>query len=82
MASLGIIEHVDVAKDIGAGQITSSVDSFLDALLFQAAEEGFDYRVVPTVAAATHARLQLVLVAEAQPVIATVLRALVQVNNH
>ena len=35
-----IIKHFDIVEDIGPGDVSSLVDPPLDALLFQAAEEG------------------------------------------
>ena len=35
-----IVEHFDVVEDISACQVTCFIDTLLDPLLFQAAEEG------------------------------------------
>lgn len=38
-----IIEHVDVIRYLGLGDLTSCVDAFLDPLLLQAAKKGFGH---------------------------------------
>jgi hypothetical protein len=68
MAPGTIVKDFNVIEDVGARQITSVVDAFADAFFFQAAKEGFSYSIVPTVAASTHTRLQIVRLAEALPV--------------
>ena len=60
-----IIEHLDVIVDLRLGNIPSLVDSLLDPLLLQTAEERFRDGVIPAVAAAAHARLEVVGLAEA-----------------
>ena len=52
-----------------------------DALLFQAAEERFSNGIVPAVATTAHAGIELVCFAEPDPVVASVLRALVRVHD-
>jgi len=76
-----IVEHFDVLEDICLREIASSVDLSSDSLLFQAAEERFSDRVVPTVPSPTHAGIELVRFAEADPGIAAVLRSLVGVHD-
>ena len=45
--------------------------------LFQGAEEGFRYRVIPAIASTTHAWEQFIGITKSFPVIATVLTALI-----
>ena len=67
------VEHFDVVIDVGTRQITVFLNALFDALLFEAAEEGLCHRIVPAVALAAHARLEVVLATEALPVVAAVL---------
>lgn len=76
MTSNAVIEHFDVVEHIGLGQVTGFVDPLSDPFLFQTAEEGLGYRIVPTVAPPTHARFQVMGPTETMPVIAAVLRSL------
>lgn len=82
MAPCPIVEDFDVIEDVGTGQVAGFVDALANAFLFQAAEEGLSHGIVPAVAAPTHARLQTVRLAEALPIIAAVLTALVGVHQH
>jgi hypothetical protein len=70
-----IVKDFDVIEDIGPRQIPGFVDAFADAFLFQAAEKGFGDGIVPTISTTAHAWLKVVGLAEAAPVIATVLAA-------
>ena len=45
MAAGSIVEDLDVVEDVGACEFARLVDSFADALLLEAAEEGFGNRV-------------------------------------
>lgn len=81
VSARSIVEHFDVVEDIRFGQITCFVDSLFDPFFLQAVEERFGDRVIPTVPAPTHARLQMMFAAEAQPLIAAVLRSLVGVDQ-
>lgn len=76
VSSRPIVEAIDVVCDVFGGLLARVVDAFLDALLFQAREKGFDDRVVPAVAATAHARLKAVRAAEPTPVVTAILRAL------
>ena len=55
MPAGSIIKHLHVVEDIGTSELASLVDTFSDALLFQAAEEGFSDGIIPAVAAPAHA---------------------------
>lgn len=77
MAAIPIVKDFDVVKDVRSCQITRLVDAFLDTFLFQATKEGFGDCVVPTIATSAHAGLELMRVAEALPIIASVLRPLI-----
>ena len=76
MAPGSIVKDFDVVEDIGPGQIPSFIDPFADTFLFQTAEERLGYSVIPTISAPTHAWLKVIGLAEASPIIATVLAAL------
>ena len=73
VTAVSIVKRFDVIKDIGLDQVTGFANVFLDALLLQAANEGFGHRVVPAVAVPAHAGYQIVCLQEAQPVIAAIL---------
>ncbi len=47
MATGSIVEHHDVIKDIGLGEVSRFVDALLDTFLFQTTKEGFSDGVVP-----------------------------------
>lgn len=53
-----------------------------DSLLLQAAEEGLCYRIVPTIAAPTHAVYQVVVLAPAGEVVTAKLASLVGMNHY
>jgi hypothetical protein len=53
------------------------MDMLLDALLLQAAKEGFRHSIVPAVASPTHARFKSMGLAESAPGIAAILRPLI-----
>src|SRR5690606_2088446 len=80
--SIPIVKDFNVVKDIGTGQITGFVDTLADSFLLQATEERLSNSVVPAVSTATHARLQVVGLAEALPVIAAILAALIGMYQH
>ncbi len=56
VATLRIVEAVDVVRYDEKSRLPISIDAFRDSLFLQAAEERLCYGVVPTVAASTHAR--------------------------
>jgi hypothetical protein len=76
-----IVECIDVVSDVRQRGVTARVDPLLDALLLQAAEEGLDHGIVPAVALAAHARLEVIGAAEAPPGVTTELHALIGVND-
>lgn len=57
------------------------IESFLNALLHQTAEEGLSYSIIPAGAASTYAVLKVVGLQEALPVIAAILRAMIRVDS-
>lgn len=59
MTTVTIVKDFDVVEDIRPCQIAGFVDAFLDALLLQAAKEGFGHCIVLTISAPAHAGLQL-----------------------
>ncbi len=69
VATLSIVEDLDVVEDIDTGQVTGFVDAFADAFLFQTAEEGLGHSVAPTISSSAHAGRQSVGTAEPHPVI-------------
>src|SRR5450631_2089833 len=76
-----IVEQVDVVRNINCGQFSVFVDPLFDVLFFETTEERFGNRVVPAVSTSTHAWLKMVCTTEASPVIASVLGALIRMNN-
>lgn len=81
MVPRSIAKHFDAVEEIGLGQLAGLVDAFANSFFLRTAKERFGDRTIPTVAAPTHAWLEMVFVAEAQPVITAVLRALIRVNQ-
>src|ERR1700693_4632610 len=81
VASRLIVERFDVVRDVSDRNFPVLVDSFLDALFLQTAEEGLGHRVVPAIPPPAHTRFKAVRFAEAAPIITSVLRALVRVNE-
>jgi hypothetical protein len=77
MATSSIVERLDVLGDLRDGKLAILVDPLLDAFLLQTAEEGFRNRIVPAVSTTAHARPQPIGSAEALPIVAPILRALV-----
>src|SRR5713101_2709870 len=76
-----IVERVDVVSDIGCRSFSVFVDALSYSFLLQAAEEGLCNRVIPAVSPPAHARFKMIRAAKALPVIASILRALVRVNE-
>jgi hypothetical protein len=66
-------KSLDVIEDLFLRHISCLINTLLDSLLLKAAAEGFRYGIVPTVPAATHTGLKVMLITEPQPVIATAL---------
>ena len=73
MASGSIVEHFHIIEDVCSRERVCSVDLLSDSLLLEAAEERFSDCVVPAVSSATHAGIELVRFAEADPVVIAVL---------
>jgi hypothetical protein len=71
----GIVEVIDIFRQIEHGAISVSVDALFDTLLLQAAEEGFSNSIIPTVSSPAHARLKMISLVEAPLGITAVLRA-------
>lgn len=57
--ALWIVEHLDVVKHSRPCFVTGFVYLAADFFLLQVREEAFRYRIIPTVAAATHARFDV-----------------------
>ena len=81
VASRWIVERLDVVSDVSDREFPVLVDSFLDALFLQTAEEGLGHRIVIAVPAPAHARFKAVRFAETSPIITSILRPLVRVNE-
>ena len=76
-----IVEHLYVIEDIGTCLFPRFVDLLLDSLLLQAAEDRLGRCIVPTVSWSAHAWFEVMRNTEAIPGIATILGALVGVND-
>jgi len=59
MSSAAIVEGLDVIGHIGDRQFAILVDPLLDPFFLQAAEERFGNGVIPAIALAAHARLEV-----------------------
>ena len=81
VSSRPIIKDLDVIEDIGPGELTRFVDALANPFFFQAAEERLRHRIIPAVSPPAHAGLQIIGQAEAPPVVATVLTALIRMND-
>jgi len=77
-----IVKTLNVIKHIRLGVLPGDVNAAFDSLFFQAAEECFGNRIVPTVARAAHAGHQIVVLAPTIEIIAAALDALIGVNHH
>ncbi len=77
----GCAKGLDAVGSVHDRELPGLVGVLFDALFLQAAEEGFSHRVVPAVAPAAHARLDVVRAAEASPRIASSLGTLIRVNQ-
>jgi hypothetical protein len=78
---LAIVERIDVFRNVGGREVSILVNLFLDTFFLQAAEEGLRYRVVPTVAFAAHARLEMIRATRSPPGVTAVLRSLIRVDQ-
>jgi hypothetical protein len=81
MTTSAIVKHLDVLPYVLRRQVAVLVNVFLDAFLLQAAEERFDHCIVPAVALAPHAGLEVMRPAEAAPRVAAVLRTLIGIDQ-
>ena len=79
--TFAIVECIDAVDDVRQRDVTAWIDSLLDALLLQAAEERLDHGIVPAVALAAHARFEVIGAAEAPLSIAAELHTLSRVND-
>jgi hypothetical protein len=70
VATLGVIEHLDVVEDIGPGLIARRIGLPANALSLEQLEEALCDCVVMAVAAPAHAAHQVVVAQEALPVMA------------
>ena len=74
---LGIVEPIDVVRDIQSCYVPGGVNALPYSFLLEAAEERLDDGIVPAVSLAAHARLQVVGLAEPPPGVTAVLGALI-----
>src|SRR5450631_1095364 len=81
MPSGGIVERIDVFRDPGASDRAILVDPFFYVLLLQTAEERFRNGIVPTISSTAHAQDQSIRSTEALPIVASVLRPLIRVDD-
>lgn len=81
MTARAIVERFDVVADLLGCLISVFVDALRDSFVLETAEERLRHRVIPAVAPAAHAGLQVIGFAEASPSIATILRTLIRVNQ-
>jgi len=72
---------VDVFGYVRERELASVATVLLDSLLLQAAEQGFGDVIVPAVALAAHARLAVIGATESPSRVASILRALIGVND-
>ena len=82
VAALGVVKHLDVAENIGAGILSGGVNLAANPLALEQLEEAFGHSVVLTVAPTAHAADQVVVSQEPLPVMACELTALVGMHQH
>lgn len=76
-----IVEAFDIVVQVSHREFPILVNVFLDEHHLQAAEKRLRVSVIPAIAFAVHAGLQMIGVTEASPRIASELRTLVRVND-
>src|SRR5258708_24782091 len=81
MAASRIIKGIDVIGDVLSRSIPILVDVLFDPFFLQTAKERSGHCVIPTVASAAHAGLEVIGFAEAAPSVASILCALIRVNQ-
>ena len=77
MSSSWVVERLDVVRNVVRRNIPVPIDFLLYALFLEAAKKRFGDSIIPTIAPPAHAGLKTIVEAEAPPVIATVLAALI-----
>lgn len=77
----GVVEHLDVVEDVGAGIIARGVDLPADTLAFERLEEAFGHCVVMEVATPTRAAAQVVIARKRLPLMGGEQAALVRVRR-
>ena len=82
MATLGVVEHLDVIEDISPGILPGWVNLAANPLALEQLEETLSHSVVMTVAPATHAADQIVIPKEPLPIMACELTALVRMHQY
>lgn len=81
VAPLGVVEHLDVVEDVGAGVTAGCIDLAADALALEQLEEALGHGVVMAVAAPAHAADQVVVSQELLPFVPGELAALIGVHR-
>ena len=77
VATFGVVEHLDVVKDISTGILPGWVDLAANPLTFEQLEEALGHGVVVAVATPAHAADQVVVPQETLPVMPCELTALI-----
>ena len=77
VATVGVVEHLDVVKDISTGILPGWVDLAANPLTFEQLEEALGHGVVVAVAPAAHTTDQIVVPQETLPVMPCELTALI-----
>ena len=77
VATLGVVEHLDVVKDISTGVLPGWVDLAANPLTFEQLEEALGHGVVVAVATPAHAADQVVVPQKTLPVMPCELTALI-----
>lgn len=81
MASRPIIKHLNIIEDFCSRHFAGFEDMASDFLLLQTPEEGLDGRIIITVSPPTHAREQPMQLTKPSPLITTILRSLIRMDN-
>ena len=77
VATLGVVEHLDLVKDISTGILPGWVDLAANPLTLEQLEEAFGHSIVMAVAPAAHTTDQVVVPQETLPVMPCELTALI-----
>ena len=81
VATFGVVEHLDVVKDISTGILPGWVDLAANPLTFEQLEEALGHGVVVAVATPAHAADQVMVAQKGLPLVAGELAALIEMNH-